>query len=104
MSLSYYPFPSSLYCIPSSLRPPTFKPSPYPLLLFPFAHDVTSQLMLAVAAHSPQNSEVQVILGILYNISQDFDNAIECFRRAIELSPADYALFNKVLLSIFAAP
>ena len=52
--------------------------------------------MLAVAAHSPSNPEVQVVLGVLYNISQDFDSAIDCFRHAIELSPPDYSLLNKV--------
>ena len=55
--------------------------------------------MLAVAAHSPSNPEVQVVLGVLYNISQDFDSAIDCFRHAIELSPPDYSLLNKVSLS-----
>ena len=52
--------------------------------------------MLAVAAHAPLNQEVQVVLGILYNISQDFDNAIVCFKEALNLSPGDYTLFNKV--------
>ena len=52
--------------------------------------------MLAVAAHAPSNPEAQVVLGVLYNISQDFDNATECFSRAIELSPPDYTLLNKV--------
>ena len=52
--------------------------------------------MLAVAAHSPSNGEVQVVLGILYNISQDFDNAIDCFRKAVDFSPPDYSLLNKV--------
>jgi tetratricopeptide (TPR) repeat protein len=53
--------------------------------------------MLAVAAHAPSNPEAQVVLGVLYNISQDFDNATECFSRAIELSPPDYTLLNKVV-------
>jgi uncharacterized protein HemY len=57
----------------------------------------TRQLMLAVAAHAPSNPEAQVVLGVLYNISQDFDNATECFSRAIELSPPDYTLLNKVV-------
>ena len=53
--------------------------------------------MLAVAAHAPSNPEAQVVLGVLYNISQDFDNATECFSRAIDLSPPDYTLLNKVI-------
>lgn len=62
-----------------------------------FSSDMIWQLMLAVAAHSPSNPEAQVVLGVLYNISQDFDNATECFARAIELSPPDYTLLNKVI-------
>jgi lipoprotein NlpI len=57
--------------------------------------------MLAVAAHAPSNPEAQVVLGVLYNISQDFDNATECFSRAIELSPPDYTLLNKVTQTFF---
>ena len=54
------------------------------------------QLMQAAATHSPGNCDAHVVLGVLYNISQDFENAIECFRRAIDLSPPDYGLLNKV--------
>jgi peroxin-5 len=60
--------------------------------------------MLAVAAHAPSNPEAQVVLGVLYNISQDFDNATECFSRAIELSPPDYTLLNKVDMYRIHAP
>ena len=76
----FFPFPFLFLC-----------PSLLFSSLFPFC-----QLMLAVAAHSPTNGEVQVVLGILYNISQDFDNAIDSFRKAIDFSPPNYSLLNKV--------
>jgi peroxin-5 len=34
-------------------------------------------------------------IGTLYNISQDFDSAIVCFREALEIK-ADYTIYNKL--------
>lgn len=59
--------------------------------------DEVMQLILSVAAHSPNDAEVQVLLGVLYNISQDFDSALDCFHKALESSQSiDYNLLNKV--------
>lgn len=58
--------------------------------------DEVMQLMLAVEAYSPDNEEVQVVLGVLYNISQEYDSAIECFQKAIKITPSDYTLYNKL--------
>ena len=66
------------------------------VLYFASLYNTMLQLMQAAATHSPGNCDAQVVLGVLYNISQDFENAIECFRRAIDLSPPDYGLLNKV--------
>ena len=58
--------------------------------------DEVVQLMLAVAQQAPANADVQVVLGVLYNVSQDYDGAVECYRRAFALRPDDYSLYNKL--------
>jgi len=40
--------------------------------------------------------DVQVVLGVLYNVSRDYTSAIEAFRRALAERPDDYSLWNKV--------
>ena len=43
--------------------------------------------MLAVSMQAPDNCDVHVVLGVLYNVSQDYDGAIECFRKSLALQP-----------------
>ena len=59
--------------------------------------DEVTQLMLAAAEHSPQASEVQVVLGVLYNISLDYSNAVDHLSRALSLrAGGGYADKNKL--------
>jgi tetratricopeptide (TPR) repeat protein len=58
--------------------------------------DEVIQLMLTVSHFAPNDTEVQVLLGILYNISQDYDSAIEAFSKALASNPNDFDLLNKV--------
>ncbi|KAI9922560.1 hypothetical protein PsorP6_000097 [Peronosclerospora sorghi] len=57
--------------------------------------DEVMQLMLQARAHDPNDSDVQVVLGVLYNVSKDYDAAVESFKAATELRPDEYALWNK---------
>mmetsp|Transcript_10055 Transcript_10055/g.9763 ORF Transcript_10055/g.9763 Transcript_10055/m.9763 type:complete len:581 (+) Transcript_10055:87-1829(+) len=57
--------------------------------------DDVMQLMLAALIHAPMNREVKVMLGTLYNISQDFESAIICFKEALAIK-ADYTVYNKL--------
>lgn len=61
--------------------------------------DEVMQLMLSVATHSPHDAEVQVLLGVLYNISLDFDSALQCFDSALQSEgegTVNYDLLNKL--------
>lgn len=45
---------------------------------------------------SPEDVDVHVVLGVLYNLSREFDKAIPAFETALRLKPRDYSLWNKL--------
>lgn len=45
---------------------------------------------------SPEDADVHIVLGVLYNLSREYDKAIESFKTAIKLKPHDYSLWNKL--------
>ena len=47
-------------------------------------------------AWDPADSDVQEVLGVLFNVSSDYDSAVEAFRVAINSKPESYALWNKL--------
>ncbi|RQM11590.1 hypothetical protein DD237_008429 [Peronospora effusa] len=58
--------------------------------------DEVMQLMLQARAHDPSDSDVQVVLGVLYNVSKDYDAAVESFKAATDSRPDEYGLWNKI--------
>lgn len=48
------------------------------------------------AQMSPEDADVHIVLGVLYNLSREYDWAIESFKTAIKLKPHDYSLWNKL--------
>eukprot|EP00605_Chrysophyceae_sp_TOSAG23-4_P002137 GSChrysophyteH1.ASY1.ANO1.2364.1 assembled CDS len=58
--------------------------------------DEVMQLILSAHARSPQDVDVKVLLGVLYNVSQNFDQAAQLFREAILMRPTEYSLYNKL--------
>ncbi|KAM3571920.1 hypothetical protein VYU27_006049 [Nannochloropsis oceanica] len=42
------------------------------------------------------DADVQIVLGVLYNVSHDFDSATAAFRQALLSRPSDYSLWNKL--------
>ncbi len=58
--------------------------------------DQVMQLMLQAQRWDATDADAHVVLGVLYNVSRDYDSAAEAFRRAIEARPGDHSLWNKV--------
>eukprot|EP00542_Grammatophora_oceanica_P020265 CAMPEP_0194034926 /NCGR_PEP_ID=MMETSP0009_2-20130614/7381_1 /TAXON_ID=210454 /ORGANISM="Grammatophora oceanica, Strain CCMP 410" /LENGTH=177 /DNA_ID=CAMNT_0038676077 /DNA_START=52 /DNA_END=585 /DNA_ORIENTATION=+ len=58
---------------------------------------VQSLLKSALALDATTTSpDIQEALGVVYNVSRDYDAAVECFRTALQQRPSDYTLHNKL--------
>ncbi|KAL4445746.1 hypothetical protein ABPG77_008945 [Micractinium sp. CCAP 211/92] len=53
-------------------------------------------LFEAAARASPQDAELHSALGVVYNLSRQYDDAVAAFREALRLQPSDYSLWNKL--------
>ncbi|KAF6154709.1 hypothetical protein GIB67_003769, partial [Kingdonia uniflora] len=61
----------------------------------PVANEV-ARLFNEVAQISPDVADVHIVLGVLYNLSREYDKAIGSFQTALKLKPRDYSLRNKI--------
>ncbi|KAL6567660.1 Peroxisomal membrane signal receptor PTS1 [Orobanche gracilis] len=55
-----------------------------------------ARLFNDAAKLAPDDADVHIVLGVLYNLSRDYDKAIEAFQTALKLKPRDYSLWNKL--------
>ncbi|KAL2607658.1 hypothetical protein R1flu_026231 [Riccia fluitans] len=60
------------------------------------SHSQVTQMVNEAAQVSPEDGDVHTVLGVLYNLSREYDRAIQSFQRALELKPRDYSLWNKL--------
>lgn len=58
--------------------------------------DDVQQLMFGAKEFAPNDPDVLVVLGVLHNVSHDFDYAITCFNEALGYRPDDYSVMNKI--------
>ncbi|KAJ3677593.1 hypothetical protein LUZ60_003317 [Juncus effusus] len=60
-----------------------------------FYNDV-ARLFNEAAELAPEDADVHIVLGVLYNLSREYDKAISAFKTALNLKPQDYSLWNKL--------
>jgi len=57
--------------------------------------DQVQRLLLRALEHNP-SPDIQEALGVVYNVSRDYDAAVASIKRALENRPNDYSLWNKL--------
>lgn len=61
-----------------------------------FSFVQVARLFNEAAELSPDDADVHIVLGVMYNLSREYDKAIASFERALKLKPQDYSLWNKL--------
>uniref|UniRef100_A0A1J3K678 Peroxisome biogenesis protein 5 n=1 Tax=Noccaea caerulescens TaxID=107243 RepID=A0A1J3K678_NOCCA len=59
-------------------------------------HADIARLFTEASQMNPEDADVHIVLGVLYNLSREFDRAIGSFQTALKLKPNDYSLWNKL--------
>lgn len=61
-------------------------------------HELITNLFISAARLRAQDpdADVQIALGLLYNLNEDYERAIDCFKIAAMKRPGDYLVWNKL--------
>lgn len=81
------------------LVPPDYKyDASVPLFLSQDQHKVVQDMFIKAVHRNPQeiDYEIQCGLGVLFNLSNEYDKAIDCFRTALQVKPDDSRLWNRL--------
>jgi len=66
---------------------------------------ITQQMFLEAARQEPNaDPDIHIALGLLYNLSFEYEKATQCFKVALVQRPDDYALWNKYGATIANSP
>ena len=57
---------------------------------------IVTEMFLRAATERPDNADLHAVLGVLYNLSRSYPEAIASFEHALRLRPTDYSLWNKL--------
>ncbi|GJD10480.1 Peroxisome biogenesis protein 5 [Galdieria sulphuraria] len=60
------------------------------------AHAYLVEQFRAASVAYPQDVNLYIVLGVLHNLSRDYELAVESFGKAIQLQPNDHRLWNKL--------
>eukprot|EP01102_Stenamoeba_stenopodia_P018072 TRINITY_DN657_c0_g1_i1.p1 TRINITY_DN657_c0_g1~~TRINITY_DN657_c0_g1_i1.p1 ORF type:complete len:462 (-),score=85.73 TRINITY_DN657_c0_g1_i1:44-1375(-) len=59
-------------------------------------HKKVTAMFRRASEMCPHDADLFAVLGVLYNLSREYDLAIESFKQAIVLDPKNYSLWNKL--------
>lgn len=57
--------------------------------------DEVMQLMFKAAEWAPKDAGVHEVLGVLFNVTRDYNSAVSAFKKAVSIHPDSYGLWNK---------
>jgi len=52
--------------------------------------------MARMTPHDGVDADIQIALGVLLNMTEDYDKARDCFQTAVAVRPGDWLLYNRV--------
>ena len=55
-----------------------------------------AEMYKAAAKQAPRDPEPRVVLGVLHNLSTEYDDAVDILREATKIAPNDFTLWNKL--------
>ena len=58
--------------------------------------ETVAEMYKAAAKQAPQDPEPRVVLGVLHNLSQEYDDAVDVLLEATKIAPTDFTLWNKL--------